>query len=141
MGSAMHLHAAFNDRLADWTELQIKHKEAAVATAAQSFAIDLAKLGDTRIIRELTIAIGDNGNEWGAGAYFQLHKKATAPAGNDLIPGTSTTLIGEGYFNNSTILLFENLSSITTNVWIYLDHAAGSVKDVYVGLKTKYKTA
>ena len=135
----MFIRSAFGDRIADWTELQIKHKQASVAATATSFEIDLSKLGTHRIIREMLISVGDTGNEWGAGGYFQLHKKATAPSGNDLIPGTSATLIGEGYFNNSTILLFENLKEVTTNVWVYLVHAGAASKDVYVGLKTKYK--
>ena len=129
----------------DFKEIWIKHKEAALTTGAQSFDIDLSKLGTTRIIKEVRISVGADGSEQGADSYAQLHAKITAPAGDDLTPGTSTTLMGESYLINDTSdtclkMKFKRIrETILDKHYIYMDHAKGSSANVYVSLLVMYK--
>lgn len=129
----------------DFKEVWIKHKETGLATGAQSFDIDISKLGTTRIIKEIRISVGANGSEQGADSYVQLHNKATAPSGDDLVPGDSETIMCDAYFINDTsetclkIPFKKLLETILDKQYIYMDHAKGSSADVYVSLLVMYK--
>jgi len=139
------LRWALNFHHPDFKEIWIKHKEASLATGVQSFDIDISKLGTTRIVKEVRISVGADGSEQGAGSYAQFHNKATAPSGDDLTPGTSTTLMGEAYFINDTSdtclkMKFKRIKeTILDKQYIYMNHAKGSSADVYVSLLIMYK--
>lgn len=123
------LRAAYGHRLKPWVEVSEKFKLAAVATGAAVQAITLTSTGTTRHIRSVTVTVGDNGNEWGPDGYFQVHRHTTTPT--DFIP-PSDTFLKETYFNNSSIILFESSNDSTLLLYLYLDHNAGSAKDVHV---------
>lgn len=126
--------AKFQHLMIGYTERVLKYKSASLATGTQTVTITLGE-GTTWIVKDVTVSVGANGNEWGADGFFQVHRTDGTPDQTE----PSTTLLGETYLNASNKVTMEQNKPGTTALKIVIDHAAGAAKDVHFVVRYAYK--
>jgi hypothetical protein len=115
-------------------EFTYTHLSSNLATGGGSFFVTLGK-GDTQAVKEVSVAIGQTGAEWGSGGYVELHR---ANSGLER-SGSSSTIQSRFFLQNQSTWLADMNSWSTGSVYVYVDHNAGASKDVQLTVRYLYK--
>ncbi len=128
------LNAELRKLTDEFVEVQEKVKIAPLATGKSTQTISLAAV-NSRVyhVKEIAISVGATGNEWGADGYCQVHRTDGTP---DETPASDNQeLVGEMYFNASSIILFDHDKFDSTALKLVIDHNAGVAKDVRINVR------